>query len=333
MRDASAFLAATAWAQARHAHLAGDASARAYERLSLGGKTAVLMDAPKGCGDDIGDFLRIGAHLRGLGLSAPATYAADEAAGFALIEDLGDAVFTQVVAADLAKEAPLYRRAAEVLAHLQAAPPPKGLANLSAQQWAQSTDFALDFYAKGITGQRPDAALIARLHEALCRYADGPRVLLLRDFHAGNLIWLPEREGLAQVGLLDYQLAQLGQPEYDLVSLLQDARRDVQPQTQALVLQAFAEAKGKPMAEILPAYAALGALRALRILGIFARLCILSGKDQYLVHLPRVWGQLRENIAHPALGELQAAILRALPEPTPQAIEEIRKKCLTPASL
>lgn len=332
MRDSRDFLAKTPWAKARHEHLAGDASARQYERLYLGQQSAVLMDAPKGCGDDIGDFLRIGAHLSALGLSAPQTYEADQEAGFALIEDLGDEVFSKVVADNRAQELPLYHLAAEVLAHLQSAPAPENLPNLTAQQWAQSTDFALDFYAFAITGKRTDDHLIAALEAALSAHADGPRVLLLRDFHAGNLLYLPQREGLAQVGLLDYQLAQLGQPEYDLVSLLQDARRDVPAEVEAAVLQAFAAKIGKPLAQAQAAYAVLGALRALRILGIFARLCVISGKDQYLIHLPRVWGQLQQNLAHPALSELRRAC-SVLPEPTEEAIEEIRKKCLSPAFL
>ncbi len=318
------FLARIGWGAAVRRHLAGDASARRYERLSRGAETAVLMDAPPGCGDDLGDFLRIGAHLAGLGLSPPGIVAADEELGLALIEDLGDAVYTGALLAPGA-ELPLYTAAADVLLHLQSAPAPVGLPDLSAAEWAGSAGFALEFYAAGSTGERPDgAAFTAALQAALAQHADGPRVLILRDYHAGNLLWLPERAGLARVGLLDFQLGQMGQPGYDLVSLLQDARRDVSPATEAAVLGHFAAARGQSLADFTPGYAVLGALRALRILGIFARLSLLDGKPQYLEHVPRVWGQLWHNLDHPALEELRGVCRDLLPEPTPATLERLK---------
>ncbi len=321
--EKAAFLARAGWGAALRAHLAGDASARSYERLSLGAAHTVLMDAPPGCGDDVGAFHRIGAHLAGLGLSPPQTLAMDEARGLMLIEDLGDGVYARLLEADPALEPAFYTAAVDVLIRLQPAPAPAGLPDLSAADWAHSAALAPEFYALAATGTRPDATrLIAALEQALRLHADGPRVLILRDYHAENLLWLPDREGVAQVGLLDFQLGQLGQPEYDLVSLLQDARRDVSPLTEARMIAHFAQQTGR--GDISAAYATLGALRALRIIGIFARLCMVAGKDRYLAYLPRVWGQLMRNLAHPALTDLRAAALAILPAPDSTIIERIR---------
>lgn len=323
--ESAAFLARIGWAGAGRRFLAGDASAREYERVQLGAKKAVLMDAPPGCGDDVGAFHRIAAHLLSLGLSAPRIYALDEAAGFMLIEDLGDRIFARLIGDDPVLELPLCLAAAEALMVLQSAPAPRGLPDLTAEDWAASALFAPEFYARGATGVVPDArGFEEALRAALQTHADGPRVLILRDFHAENLLWLPAREGVARVGLLDFQLGQLGQPEYDLVSLLQDARRDVSGATEAAVLEAFARARGRQVADIAPAYATLGALRALRILGIFARLNMLAGKDRYLAFLPRVWGQLMRNLAHPVLADLRAEVLAILPGPDEDVIERIR---------
>lgn len=322
-----AFLLAAGWGDAGRSHLAGDASARSYERLSRQGRPAVLMDAPPGCGDDVTDFQRIAGHLAGLGLSPPAVLAMDADAGFMLLEDLGDGLFTDL-ARDPAREPALYAEATKVLLALQAAPAPAGLPDLSVADWAASALLAPDYYARAATGTRPDAGgFLAALEQALHSHADGPRVLILRDYHAGNLLWLPERQGVARVGLLDFQLAQLGQPEYDLVSLLQDARRDVAPGTEAACLELFARSRGRTVAQVAPAYAVLGALRALRILGIFARLCLVAGKPGYLVHLPRVWQQLQRNLAHPTLARLRAACEAILPEPTPQTLARIGSLC------
>lgn len=317
------FLRAAGWAGARAAPLAGDASARRYDRLWQGAQSAVLMDAA-GAEAETRDFLKIAAHLASLGLSPPQVLAADPQAGFVLLEDLGDDLYTSVIARDPALEAPLCAAAAEVLLHLQRAAAPPGLPDLSAEDWADQALLVAEFYA-GTEG----GALAETLEDALLALADDPRVLILRDFHAGNLLWLPRRRGLARVGLLDFQQAQLGQPAYDLVSLVQDARRDVQPGSEAAALAVFARGHGVTEADLAPGYAALGALRALRILGIFARLCLRDGKQGYLIHLPRVWRQLQGNLAHPALARLRAVCDRLLPAPDPVMIEGLRARCGT----
>jgi aminoglycoside/choline kinase family phosphotransferase len=324
----AAFIARAGWGVAERRPLAGDASDRSYDRLSTAQGTAVLMDSPPGKGDDTATFAAIARHLAAIGLSPPALLAEDHTHGFLLIEDLGDGLFARLIAADPTLEAPLYAAATDVLVHLHHHPFPPGLPDLSAREWAMAAAFALDWYAFAATGQAPDAtAFVAVLSALLQRHADGPRVMILRDYHAENLLWLPERAGVARVGLLDFQLAQMGQPGYDLVSLLQDARRDVDPATEAAIITRFCTATGARPEAFGAAYAALGAQRALRILGVFARLCLKAGKPGYLALLPRVWGQLQRNLCHPALAPLAAICQNLLPEPTPDTLERIRAQC------
>ncbi|MCU0903858.1 MAG: phosphotransferase [Tabrizicola sp.] len=326
--ELAAFLARSGWGQAERRPLAGDASDRRYERLRLGAATAVLMDNPPGGADDPAAFSAMARHLRGLGLSAPAILAEDLPMGFLLLEDLGDDLFARLVAADPGREPELYETAVDTLVALQSAPPPPGLPNLSAADWAEAAALALDCYAVAATGQRPDpAGFLAALTQAMKAHADGPRVLILRDFHAENLLWLPGRAGLARVGLLDFQLGQLGQPGYDLVSLLQDARRDVSPSTEASLVARFAAATGADQETFAAHYATLGAQRALRILGVFARLALVGGKPRYLVLIPRVWGQLQQNLSHPSLARLRDACDAVLPKPTPDILQGLERQC------
>ncbi len=329
--DIAAFLAAAGWGSAERRHLAGDASDRRYERLRLGAATAVLMDNPPGGADDPAAFAAMARHLSALGLSAPALLAEDLDRGLLLLEDLGDDLYARLLQADPAREAELYAPAVDVLLHLQEATPLDGLPNLTAQDWAEAAGFALDWYAFAATGTKPDKApFLDALTAALLAHADGPRVLILRDYHAENLLWLPGRAGLKRVGLLDFQLGQFGQPGYDLVSLLQDARRDVAPETEAAMVARFAAAKGADPEAFAAHYATLGAQRALRILGIFARLCLVAAKPQYLRLIPRVWSQLQRNLAHPELAGLRAICDALLPEPTPDILQKIEQQC--PAS-
>jgi aminoglycoside/choline kinase family phosphotransferase len=322
-----AFLANAGWSAAERRFLAGDASDRTYDRLTKGHETAVLMDAPPGKGDDPATFLIVADHLLGLGLSAPRCLAKDLENGFLLLEDLGDGVFARLIAADPTLERPLYEAAVDVLRALQDRPPLQNLPNLRASDWAEAACFALDWYRKAILGDAGHrAAFLDELQQVLADHADGPRVMILRDYHAENLLWLPDRQGLAKVGVLDFQLAQMGQPGYDLVSLLQDARRDVSRETEAAMICRFKETTGAD-ASFDAAYAVLGAQRALRILGVFTRLCLIGGKPSYLALMPRVWAHLQQNLAHPVNARLASLCNNLLPEPTPAILAQIGAQC------
>ena len=324
----AAFLSRAGWAGAGCRFLAGDASARSYDRLTRAGKTAVLMDAPPDTGEDVGPFVAIARHLTGIGLSAPGILAQDRDQGFLLLEDLGDDLFARLTIRDPSCEPALYAAAVDVLICLQAHRPAPALPDAGAADWAGAAAVALDWYRHAITGDRVDTALFRQtVQTALEAHANGPRVMILRDYHAENLLWLPQRAGVARVGLLDFQLAQLGQPGYDLVSLCQDARRDVSSDVQAAMIRRFVAAKGLEEAGFAASYATLGAQRALRILGMFARLCLGMGKPGYVALIPRVWAQLQQNLLHPALADLSLLCADLLPDPTASRLERIRSQC------
>lgn len=326
---AEAFLKDAGWGAAVRGPLAGDASNRRYERLWRQGQTAVLMDADPAKGEDVRPFVAIARHLSSLGLSAPAILAEDAAGGFLLLEDLGDALFARVVRDDPGQEEPLYLAAAEVLAALHAAPAPDGLAPYRPQM-PELAALAVDWYAAGartLVADGARAALAEALAEALDRLAPVTRpVLVQRDYHAENLIWLPDRSGPARVGLLDFQDARAGHPAYDLVSIVEDARRDVSPAVRAACVRRYLDLTGGTEEALDAAMAALGAQRNLRILGVFARLSMHYGKPGYVDLIPRVWAHLQGDLAHPGLAQVRmwAGIL---PPPTPERLQRIRDLC------
>lgn len=322
-----AFLDSLGWGAAQRRFLAGDASDRSYDRLSLGSRSAVLMDAPPGKGDDPAVFLAVAEHLLRLGLSAPRCIGQDLTQGFLLLEDLGDGVFAKLAAANPAQELPLYEAATDVLVTLQRNPAMVGLPDLAIADWAEAACFALDWYRKAIAEDPGDrAAFRDCLQDLIAHYADGPKVMILRDYHAENLLWLPDRAGMARVGVLDFQLAQMGQPCYDLVSLLQDARRDVSHETSSAMVRRFKTAIGADTG-FDAAFAVWGAQRALRILGVFTRLCLVAGKPGYLRLMPRVWEQLQQNLSHPVNAPLARLCDALLPPPSPEILAQIGSQC------
>ncbi len=316
----SAFLAEAGWGAAHRADLAGDASNRRYLRLEQGARRAVLMDAPPERGEDIRPFLAVTAELRARALSAPEPLAADPEAGLLLLEDLGDALFARVTARDAAAEPALYAAAVDLIAAETRAPVAADLAPYGEAALAAEARLATDWYLRGALGQPPPEGLAeeieALLLAALAAPAADRSALVLRDYHAENLIWLPDRAGHARVGLLDYQDALLGSPAYDLVSLLEDARRDLAPGLAEAMLARFLAARPDLDATAFRAdYAALGVQRNLKILGVFARLAMRDGKPRYLALMPRVWGHLRGDLDHPVLATLGRLLDRHLPEP------------------
>lgn len=325
---AEEFIARSPWSGARRMPLAGDASARRYERLTDqdAGRTAVFMDAPPDGGETIERFVELAQHLRSIGLSAPEILFSDADHGFLLLEDLGDDLFARVIdrAPDL--ERPLYEAATDLLISLRDTPLPAGLESFGPTVMAEKTAIAFEHYVEGITGDaRPETMtrFIERFESLLYRITQGPKVLILRDYHAENLIWLPDRQGLARVGLLDFQDAVTGHPAYDLVSLLQDIRRDVSTATEMRMIDRFIAATGANDHEFRTAYPVLGVQRNLRILGVFARLSRELGKTRYLALMPAVWAHLLRDLEHPALAGVADLLRETLPPPTPENLARL----------
>ncbi|WP_297777127.1 phosphotransferase [uncultured Roseovarius sp.] len=321
------FLAGTDWADAALSPLAGDASNRRYLRLRRDtGAHAVLMDAPPERGEDVRPFLQIAGYLTGLGLSAPQVFAQDEARGFLILEDLGDALFARVIPVAPQMEQQLYAAATDVLTEMHRAPPPEGLKPYGPDTMTEMAALAFDWYLTGVTGENSPqrAEALAALHSVLRQHSGTTDVIVLRDYHAENLLWLPARVGAARVGLLDFQDAMTGHRAYDLVSVLQDARRDVPQPLQTAMITRYCAATGTDKTAFEAAYHCLGAQRNLRILGVFARLCLRDGKSQYIDLIPRVWDHLQRDLDHPALAPVADLLRTVLPAPTPAVRERLR---------
>jgi aminoglycoside/choline kinase family phosphotransferase len=317
----NSFVGMSDWADSTQAFVAGDASNRKYLRLTKpNNATAILMDAPPEKGEDVRPFVRIAEYLLDNGLSAPQILAQDTENGFLIIEDLGDALFADLMANNPDQQRPLYRAATDALIHLHATPP-MDLPPCDPAWLEKVNALIFDWYA-------PDtpASSIAAFHDAFRPLSNEleatGKVVILRDYHAQNLLWLPERTGVAAVGQLDFQDALLGHPAYDLVSILQDARRDVDPEIEAEMVERYLSKTGMPREPFLTAYAILGAQRNLCILGIFSRLCRRDGKPHYVDLIPRVWEYVQRNLAHPALAPLSETL--QLPEPTPAFLKALK---------
>ena len=295
--------------------LAQDASFRRYLRLTGGPRPAVLMHAAPP--EDIRTFLRVAAHLAGLGLSAPEIIAVDEAAGLILEEDLGDDLFAALLSPSTTEG--LFEAAADLLATIQRARPPTGLPAWGAQAMAQATLGPLfDWWWPAMFGGGPPDAARHEMHGALITMLAplecGPAGFVHRDFFAGNLVWLPQRPGLQRVGVIDFQGAAIGHPAYDLVSLLQDARRDIPSLIAERILARYLAARPElDPTTFRAAYAACAAQRHLRVATQWVRLARRDGRPQYLAHGPRTWRLLAEALQHPAATPLAETLDRWIP--------------------
>jgi N-acetylmuramate 1-kinase len=321
----SGFLAQHGFARARAAPLAQDASFRRYLRLSDGPRPAVLMDAPPP--EDIRPFLHIAGHLAGIGLSVPEIIAADADAGLILEEDLGDDLFPVHLArlrerstcGSASGEGALFGAAADVLVAMQRAAPPADLPAWDAPTMAATAlATVFDWWWPAMFGAAaPDAArqdFVSALKTMLRPVAAGPTNLVHRDFFAGNLLWLPERADLRRAGIIDFQGAAIGHPAYDLVSLLQDARRDIPAAIAERALARYLNARPEldPTA-FRAAFTACAAQRHLRVTCQWVRLARRDNRPQYLAHGPRTWRLLNTALAEPAAAPLAAALDRWIP--------------------
>lgn len=347
-----AFLDASGWGAAIALPMAGDASTRSYERLRLGDRRAVLMNAPPAAesaacppdaspaerrrlgynamarlaGPNLNAFTAIAGALRGAGLSAPGIVAADASLGFAVIEDLGDDLYARAIPAG-ADEFELYASAIDALITLHeaapVAPDEPGYRMLTYDATAMEAEVMLvpDWYWPHLKGEPASEGVRADYAEAwaevLAKLPE-PSTLVMRDFHAENVLWLPDRAGHQRAGVIDFQDGLFGNPAYDLVSLLEDARRDVAPELADAMIRRYAAG-----ARVFSAfdesayrrdYAILGAQRNAKILGIFARLIRRDGKPRYADFFPRVEGHFARDLQHKELSGVARFFHRHFPE-------------------
>ncbi len=309
------WLRTVGWGDAVVEPLPGDASFRRYFRLAHTRGRAMLMDAPPQVEPRTATFVAISERLVAAGLSAPAVLAADLAQGFLLLEDLGDTTFTRALAAG-AEESGLYHAAIAVLIHLHqqpAGPFIQDLAPYDAAAYTAELALFTDWYVPAATGAPADSqALFAAWHQAATILNQAPTHLVLRDYHVDNLMVL-ERAGVAGTGLLDFQDALAGPGLYDLVSLVDDARRDVPAALAATLLEDYRRHLTLPADWFGAAVAILSVQRLLKIIGIFTRLDRRDGKPHYRAHLPRLWRLLEHRLTHPALATVRAEVDRLVP--------------------
>jgi len=310
------FLASSGLAGAAITALPADASARRYFRVD--GRGLLLMDSPPGA-EPLAPYLRVAQLLRDCGLSAPGVLAADRELGLALIEDFGDATYTRLFAAGH-NETELYRLAVDALVRLHRAGPQaaEGVPAYDGQKLGEEAALFIDWYAPLLVGEKAAAQLRERyLTEFAALWRDVSlrrEVLVLRDYHVDNLMLLEGRAGVAACGLLDFQDALFGAPAYDLMSLLEDARRDIPETLRVTLLTHYLsqrpEVDGR---RFMTDFQVLAAQRHAKVLGIFVRLAKRDGKHGYLKHLPRVLRLFQRALDNEHLRPLAALLDSHLP--------------------
>ncbi len=339
-------LVSAGWADAERSFMQGDASARAYERLRKpGGERGILMISPPRpdgppvrfgkpysaiarLAENVTPFVAVGKALQAQQLSAPDIYTCDLNTGIAILEDLGG----EGVVDDNGPIAERYTVAMSVLASLHARHLPETLFVNNTTTYKLPLydmdaltievelllEWYLPAYAEKSISSGAQASFVNLWKGLFAATLSRPTTWTLRDYHSPNLIWLPQREDLRRIGIIDFQDCALGNPAYDVVSLAQDARVQVNDELELRLLSHYARARrgwdsAFDMRAFAHDYAVLGAQRATKILGIFARLHKRDGKPQYLAHLPRVEAYLAKDLAHPALAELRTWYETCLP--------------------
>ena len=319
-RDAARarFLANAGWADARLKWRPGDASFRRYARLQLATRSAMLMDAPP-AKEALGPFLQSGAMLSAAGVTTPRILAEDCAQGFLLLEDFGDATFTNLLDADEGP-GPLYALATDVLITIrqELGGPHPTLPHFDAAVRADQVSTFLDWLWPECMNAPPKAdeqtAFTALWRDALHQAPTLGRGFVHRDFHVDNLMRLQDREGVAACGVLDFQDAAYGPLAYDLASLIEDARRDVPAHVRAACLARYQNAAPNLSPEdIAAALAVHGGQRHCRVAGLWVRLWRRDGKPGYLKHMQRTLNHLDHSLRHPALADLRTFLTDKFP--------------------
>lgn len=307
------FLDDAGWAGAEILPLAGDASFRRYFRVVDDERSAVLMDAPPPH-EDPRPFIRIADYLNGIGLTAPQILYHDLGEGLLLIDDFGSNRMREAVDARPEEERAVYEGVVDVLVELHRHDPIADLPAHNAPAWQEEVELFTQWYCPELGLDVDHEGFRSAWNDVLQPVdAQGQPVTELRDYHAENVMLIEGRSGTARFGLLDFQDARRGHPAYDLVSMLEDARRDVSPELERAMLDRYMERTGAGR-EFETAYWVLGAQRNTRILGLFVRLWRRDSKPHYRQFQPRMWGLLERDLCHPALAPVRAWFDANVPE-------------------
>lgn len=314
------FLRDAGWPDAKRWRLAGDASFRKYDRVEKDGRRAVVMDAPPPQ-EDVRPFVRIARHLHARGFSVPEILAEDPEAGLLLIEDLGDDTYTRLLAAN-ADELVLYGNAIDALIALHQRPDavPPGVIPYGKERLLEEAGRIHSWYLRLVGAAPLPAAAVAEFEDiwnALLPVAwETPTSLVLFDYHVDNLMLVAGRGGMQACGILDFQDAITGPVTYDLMSLLEDARRDVPPQVIAAMKQRYLAAFPAIARDAYErSWAVMAAQRHLRVIGTFARLKLRDNKPLYLQHMPRLWRYMDACLGAPLLHPLRGWLDQHVPAP------------------
>lgn len=308
------FLRQNGWSDGDRKLLAADASFRHYDRLTRPNESRVLMDAPPPM-ENVRPFLKVARHLEKLGYSAPHVYAADEENGFVLLEDFGDATYTRLLKKGEDERA-LYALATDLLVDLhkldEETAVPEDLPPYDDDALLREAMLFPDWFMPAAFGHETDKAAADEYallwQEVFPLVQKMPKTIVLRDYHVDNLMILDGKTGLQACGLLDFQDALAGAVTYDIMSLLEDARRDIRPELFTEMQNRYISAMADKLPDteaFLTSWAVLAAQRHAKVLGIFVRLCVRDGKPVYLRHLPRLWRLLERALEHPALAKLR----------------------------
>ena len=323
------FLSESFWKDARKTNIASDASRRSYFRLTLGkGRTSIFMDAPPEFGEDVTKFLKVRDYLDAKGLSVPKVYDKDTKNGFLILEDFGDNLFTKFLLNSPHSEPHCYINATKNLVKLYHSGADKDADIYDSSAMRNATLLSLDWYVKygmdTVKCSEFQNSLKLLMDDALSKIINEPMIMVHRDFHAENLIWLNERNGFKRVGILDFQDMMLGHPAYDLASLLNDIRRNVKNKVRQECLNYYTQNTGLNKDTFFRAFCICSAQRNLRVLGVFTRLSVRDKKKNYLNFLPAIWENLLRDLKHPALKDLETFVKSSFNAPDHTVITRIR---------
>jgi aminoglycoside/choline kinase family phosphotransferase len=289
--------------------LAVDASNRRYFRLP----SCLLMDAPPP-EENTRQFHMIAELLQSTGLTVPKIFATDHHHGFLLIEDLGALSYRTALDKDISEEC-LYSETMKALAHLHITLSDNTLAlpSYDLDLFLDRAGLFLKWYDHSLShdAQQEFRGLWSDVYK---RQPQLPHSLMMRDVMVDNLFWLPERAGMNRCGFIDFQDGLWGPVTYDLVSLLEDARRDISPRFAQQMIDLYLNSVPHlSRDDFWRSYSLWGAQRSTRILGVFSRLAKRDGKPHYLAHLPRVWTYLKRDLEDPSLKALKTWFKQVMP--------------------
>ncbi len=297
--------------------IAGDASHRSFYRLVSRKGNKIIVICKKDKYKNLIAYTAVNNFLKKNRILTPKLYNYDYKRGTITIEDFGNHSFYKLLLKQKNKFL-IYKKLVNLLLKIQKIRPKSKIKNIFKKPYYfkkyttkylhEESDLFFEWYLPLFLNKKKIKGIKKRVKKVLSKLYKklnfSNSYFVHRDYHSQNLMKLGNK-----IGVIDTQDAIIGNPAYDLVSLIDDVRiktsGNLKKQVYKYYLKNAVFINKKNLNKFSEDFNILSVQRSLKIIGIFSRLFKRDKKNNYLKLIPYTWKILEMRMSPEIFSDLK----------------------------